>query len=87
MEAGLARLDPEELREYAHRDWGAPARLARAERARASVASRVRLAVGLYEAARAANPSWPDDQDRQRDLDTHRRVKRLLARAAHVGAR
>jgi hypothetical protein len=83
----VERLDPNQLRDYASRDWGAPERLARAQRSRQPVERKVRLAIELYEAARAARPDWPDAAMRQRDLAAHIRLRTLLNRAAHVGAR
>ena len=82
-----ARFDAEELRSYAGRDWGAPERLARVDRANLPVEQKVRLAIDLYEAARIANPGWPSEADRRADLAAHRRVRALLDRAAHVGRR
>ena len=81
------RLKATELREYARRDWGAPARLARRQRATLPVSQRIALAIDLYEATRATRPDWPDDATRRADLATHLRVRALLDRAAHVGAR
>lgn len=81
------RLDPDDLRRYANRDWGAPERLARGERAALPVSEKVALAVALYEAARNANPGWPDDADRRRDLASHIELRSRLRRAADVGAR
>ena len=83
----MSRLDPEELREYARRDWSAPERLARAHRARQSIAEKVRIAVELYESARQMRPDWPDEATRRADLESHLRVRSLLDKAAHVGAR
>ncbi len=83
----LPRLDPDELRRFARRDWGAPARLSRAIRAAMPVEDKVRLAISLYESARALRPDWPDDSTRLADLRAHRRMRELLNRAAHVGAR
>jgi len=80
-------LDDQDLRAYARRDWGAPERLARRARARLPVARKVRLAVQLYEAARATRPDWPDAAARRADLATHQRVRALLKRAPHVGRR
>ncbi|MDD9986921.1 MAG: hypothetical protein OXQ31_11665 [Spirochaetaceae bacterium] len=80
-------LDPEDLRGYAARDWGAAERLARRHRATLPVDRKVRLAIDLYEAARATRPGWPDEATRRDDLAAHRRVRALLDRAAHVGAR
>ena len=83
----MSRLDPRELREYASRDWGAPERLARRERARLPVEHKVRLAVELYEAARGMHPGWPDEASRREDLASHQRVRALLEQAARVGTR
>ena len=82
-----APLDATELRSYASRDWGAPERLARKHRANLPVEQKVRLAVGLYEAARTTRPGWPSEAVRRADLATHLRVRALLSRAAHVGSR
>ena len=82
-----ARLDPKELRSYAGRDWGAPERLARLHRVNMPIEQKVRLAIDLYEAARNTNPGWPSEADRRADFATHRRVRALLDRAAHVGRR
>ena len=81
------RLDVTELREYARRDWDAPARLARRHRTTQPVEHKVRLGIELYEATRATRPDWPDEATRRADLANHRRVCAHLHRAAHVGAR
>jgi hypothetical protein len=83
----MTRLDPEDLRRYAQRDWSAPERLARRERARQPTARKVELAIALYEAARATNPGWPDEATRRADFEAHVRLKALLDEAADVGAR
>ena len=80
-------LDPAELRGYAARDWNAPERLERKHRANLPVEQKVRLAITLYEAARATRTEWPSEAARRADLATHRRVRALLDRAAHVGGR
>jgi len=82
----MDRIDPDELRAYAARDWGAAERLAREERARRPVDEKVRLAIELYEATKATRPDWPDEATRRADLESHRRVRALLDRASHVGA-
>lgn len=51
------------------------------------IARRVELGIALYEAARATRPGWPDEATRRADFESHLRVKALLKRAAHVGAR
>ncbi|MCK6505073.1 hypothetical protein L6R53_17020 [Myxococcota bacterium] len=83
----MTRIDPADLRRYAQRDWEAPARLARAERAAQPVEDKVRIAIALYEAAKRTRPEWPTDADRREDLEHHLRLCALLARAAHVGRR
>ena len=83
----MAPLDLDELRSYANRDWGLPERLACRQRTKLPVAQKVRLAIDLYEAARATRPEWPDETVRQADLTNHQRVRALLDRAAHVGRR
>ena len=83
----MPRLDPDDLRRYAQRDWGAPERLARLSRARLPVEEKVRIAIALYEAAKATTPGWPDEATRRADFEAHLRLKALLDRAAHVGAR
>jgi hypothetical protein len=83
----MPRLDPADLRAYAARDWGVVDAATREDRARAPVAQKVALGVELYEAARRALPGWPDDDARRADLDHHLRLRRLLDRAARVGAR
>lgn len=83
----VPRFDLTDLREYAGRDWGLPERLARAHRARLPVAQKVRIAIELYEAARATRPEWPDEAARRADFANHQRLRALLDRAAHVGRR
>lgn len=84
---GMKQLDPADLRRYAQRDWAAPERLAREVRARQPTQRKVAIGIALYEAARATQPGWPDDATRWRDLKNHVRLRSLLMRAAHVGAR
>ena len=83
----MHRLDADELRAYAARDWGAPERLARRARAALPTDEKVRIAIELYEATKAMCPDWPDEATRRADLRSHLRVRALLERASHVGAR
>ena len=69
------------------RDWSAPERLARSARAQMPRAAKVRMAIELYEAARASVPGWPSDAQRRADLDHHMKLKALMNKASHVGAR
>lgn len=78
-------FDVTDLRGYPSRDWRIPERLARRQRAGLPVEQKTRLAIDLYEAARATRPEWPDEAIRRADLATHQRVRVLLDRAAHVG--
>ncbi len=87
MPTKLPRLDPEDLRRFAQRDWGAPARLSRAARVALPVAEKLRLSSKLYESARALRPDWPDELTRLADLRAHQRMRNLLNRAANVGTR
>jgi hypothetical protein len=81
----VTRLDPDDLRVYARRDWGAPERLARVDRVRQPVEAKVRIAVDLYEASKALRPGWPDDTTRRADLEHHLQVRAMLDKAVHVG--
>lgn len=83
----MTRLDPDDLRRYAQRDWSAPERLARRERAQLAVAERVRLAIALYEGAKATDPTWPNEAMRRADFEAHVRLKQCLDAAADVGTR
>ncbi len=83
----MTRLDPDELRAFANRDWTGFDRVTREARAALSVQEKVRLAIELYESARRTRPDWPSDDDRRADLEAHLRMKALLQRAAHVGRR
>lgn len=76
------KLDPDDLRAYARRDWDAPERLSRAARAAETVAQRVERSKQLYAAMRRTKPGWPTKSDRLEDLRHHLRVKALLDRAA-----
>lgn len=80
-------FDDDDLRAYAGRDWEAPARLARRERARLPIEQKLRLAEDLWKAAREARPGWPDEATRRADLAAHRRLRALLDRASDVGRR
>ncbi len=82
----MSRLDPDELRAYARRDWGAPERMSRARRAAMPVAQKVALAVALYEAARRSLAPADHEAARRADLEHHLRLRALLDRAARVGA-
>ena len=57
------KLDPDHLREFASRDWGAVDRLSRRSRAAMGLADRVRIAVELYEAARLTLAALASDPD------------------------
>ena len=80
-------FDATEFRSYPSRGWQAPERLARRHRAGLPVEQKVRLAIDLYEAARAARPEWPGEAIRRADLSAHLRVRALLDGATGVGGR
>ncbi len=77
----------DDLRRYARRDWAAPERLARRQRAAQPVVKKVAMAVALYEAARLANPGWPSEAARRADLESHVALRASLSIAGRVGAR
>ncbi len=85
--SGMPKLDPTGLRAFVDRDWSIVARATREARAAMPVEEKVRIAIELFEAAQRAVPGWPDDATRRADLAHHLRVRALLDRAAHVGAR
>ena len=73
--------------EYAARDWGAPERLARRQRARQPIEIKVALAIELYEATRETKLGWSDAATRRADFDAHLRLRAMLDMAADVGSR
>jgi hypothetical protein len=83
----LPSLDPDDLRAYAARDWAAPERLSLRARVALPLEEKIRISIALYEAMKETRPDWPDEMDRRQDLETHLRLRALLNRAAHVGAR
>jgi hypothetical protein len=83
----MTRLDPEELRRYARREWGRPERLVRGRRTQQPVERKVQIAIELYEATKTTRPDWPDERTRRADFDAHVRLRALLDKAANVGAR
>lgn len=83
----MPKLDPTGLRAFVDRDWSVVAWATREARAALPTQQKVRIAIELYEAARRAVPGWPDDATRRADLAHHLRVRSLLDRAVHVGAR
>lgn len=62
---------------FVRRDW---ALLAHTPVVRSSGES-IALAGSLFDQLRAAIPSWPSEQEREEDLQTHIRVSSLLHRA------
>ncbi|MEM6955026.1 MAG: hypothetical protein AAF411_21130 [Myxococcota bacterium] len=83
----MTRLDTTGLRAWMAREWAATRDADRRARAAQTPKQKVRLAVELYESAKRSNPAWPTAEDRARDLRSHERLRALLTRAAHVGAR
>jgi hypothetical protein len=81
-------LDPELVRSYALRDWGAVRRLHLSERAarfraegpEGSIAASGRL----WRFVRSVRGGWPSARERAGDLAHHVELKRLLDRAARA---
>ena len=76
----MALLDPAQLRAYVERDWRTVGRLDLIARASQPIEVKMRLAMDLYEAARATVPGWPRDEDRAADLAHHVAVRTTLRR-------
>ncbi len=75
---------PSDVRAYLDRDWEALARLKDefwiAEKERLGVDWAFQVADELYHEARARNPGWPTEEERDEDLATHERVSEALKR-------
>jgi hypothetical protein len=89
--AVIRSFDPASVRAYVARDW-------RQLRARKRAYWRARLergglaeALSITEQLRTwmheRDAAWPTEQDRDQDLETHRRVAATLARTAPAAAR
>jgi hypothetical protein len=78
-------------RAFLGRDWrrlrDAKRRYWRERLARGGLAEALRITELLRAATAAHNPSWPTSQDRDEDLETHRRVAAALAATAPAQAR
>lgn len=57
-------FDPVRARSYLSRAWDATTARDRSARANAPVDEKVRIAIELYEGAKAMRPDWPTDADR-----------------------
>jgi hypothetical protein len=82
-------VNPDHLRAFAGRDFEAIAREKRAHLRRLferdGAAGTIRLARGLWVHARALDPAWPHEREREADLASHVELKALLDRAARAG--
>ncbi len=78
-------LDPADLVAFVRRDWGALDAADRATRARPPPEEKFRLVNALYAAAKATNPGWPTNADREADLRHHLRLRAIWDRADRVG--
>jgi hypothetical protein len=79
------RLDPAALREYAGRAWGrardAKRRYWRARLVRGGMAEALRVTDVMRCAMLATNPSWPDREDREEDLQARSSTARRRRRS------
>ncbi|MFL5393074.1 MAG: hypothetical protein ACJ79G_09585 [Myxococcales bacterium] len=68
-------MDAGHLRAFANRDWRAIARAKREHQVRLfreqGAAAMVRIARELFAHARAVNPDWPSEREREADLAHH----------------
>jgi hypothetical protein len=78
-------MNREHLRAFANRDWNKIEQSKRAHQARifqqGGAAATVRLARELFAHARAIDPAWPSQREREADLAHQVELKRLLDRA------
>ena len=85
------RMDPEDLRAFARRDWRAVASAKRAHAARifreSGAGPLLRAARELFAHARAVDPAWPGARERTADLAFHVHIKGSLEQAARVRRR
>ncbi|MFL5428389.1 MAG: hypothetical protein ACJ79M_02110 [Myxococcales bacterium] len=76
-------MDAGHLRAFANRDWRAIARAKREHQVRLfreqGAAAMVRIARELFAHARAVNPDWPSEREREADLAHHVELKRALS--------
>ncbi len=90
MSESPTSLQPEDLRQYANRDWARvrAAKAGRWQRCRESAggAEGNRLGAALYKHARDTRADWPSPQSRQEDLAHHLALKKLLDAFAHSQA-
>jgi hypothetical protein len=81
--AARLALDPDDVRADLARDWGraseARARYWAERKARRGLAEVLRVADQLRASARALDPTWPTEAQREEDLATHQRVAAALA--------
>jgi hypothetical protein len=80
------QLDPAAVRAYLARDWSA-IRAAkrsywRARLDRGGLAEAARVSEQLRVQAQRDNPTWPTEQDREEDLESHQRVAQALRSTA-----
>ena len=80
------RVDPDDLRAYAHRDWSPYERLTAEDWGRRPITDHVRVSDQLWAEARAVHPDWPSAADRLADYTHHCRLAALLRQARGVGA-
>jgi hypothetical protein len=78
--------DPLGVRGYLARDWGAARdgkrRYWQARMRRLGLAEALRVTEQLRAWTARNNPSWPTPEQREEDLETHRRVAQALAATA-----
>lgn len=79
-----AAIDPASIRAYMARDWRRARDLKRAYwRARldrGGLTEALAITEQLRRELKQRDPTWPSEQEREEDLETHRRVAAALAR-------
>jgi hypothetical protein len=81
-------VDPEDLKAYARRAWGAAEALTEEHWAREAAErgpmTAFEASQALWAHMRAIRPDWPTPDDRREDVAHHVALKRLIDRAAGV---
>lgn len=80
-------FDPARARAMLNRAWNATEARDRVVRGSAPVEAKVRMAIALYEAAKATRPDWPTEADRRADLAHHLEVRAILRQYERARAR
>ena len=80
----VAQPTADHLREYARRDWSFRASTKAIVPSPKTPDEALALSQMLWEHMRSIDPSWPDDAQRQADLEHHQRLAQIMRRLSDV---